>query len=83
MEVVQGGGESRGRPVIRLFGSLSIDDGERRLGPADLGGVRPKQVLEILLAARGHRVPVDRLAENFAFLPRMLTCCRRCSTKFG
>lgn len=34
------------------------------LGPRDLGGARPKQVLEILLAARGRRVPVDRLAEH-------------------
>ena len=51
------------RPVIRLFGPLSIEDGERTLGPGDLGGVRPKQVLEILLTARGHRVPIDRLAE--------------------
>ena len=49
--------------MIRLFGPLSIDDGERRLGPGDLGGVRPKQVLEILLTARGHLVPIDRLAE--------------------
>src|ERR1044072_7472270 len=51
------------RPVIRLFGPLTIEDGGRTLGPHDLGGVRPKQVLQILLAARGHRVPVDRLAE--------------------
>lgn len=51
------------RPVIRLFGPLAIEDGSRSLGPRDLGGVRPKQVLEILLAARGHRVPVDRLAD--------------------
>jgi DNA-binding SARP family transcriptional activator len=49
--------------IIRLFGPLSIEDGSRRLGPADLGGMRPKQVLEILLAARGHRVTTDRLAE--------------------
>src|SRR5215471_20334118 len=48
---------------IRLFGPLSIDDGERTLGPSDLGGVRPKQVLEIMLTARGHLVPIDRLAE--------------------
>jgi DNA-binding SARP family transcriptional activator len=54
---------TREQPVIRLFGSLAIEDGDRRLGAADLGGVRPKQVLEILLAARGHRVPIDRLAE--------------------
>ena len=51
------------RPAIRLFGPLSIQDGARSLGPRDLGGVRPKQVLEILLAARGHQVPTDRLAE--------------------
>lgn len=51
------------QPVIRLFGPLSIDDGERALGPSDLGGVRPKQVLEIMLTARGHLVPIDRLAE--------------------
>ena len=40
-------------PGIRLFGPLSIEEGGRSLGPGDLGGVRPKQVLEILLAARG------------------------------
>jgi DNA-binding SARP family transcriptional activator len=51
------------RPVVRLFGSLLIEDGARRLGPTDFGGVRPKQVLEILLATRGHRVTTDRLAE--------------------
>jgi DNA-binding SARP family transcriptional activator len=51
------------RPVIRLFGPLSFEDGDRKLGPTEFGGARPKQVLEILLAARGHRVPTDRLAE--------------------
>jgi len=51
------------RPVIRLFGPLSIELGPRHLGPGDLGGTRPKQVLEILLTARGHRVPTERLAE--------------------
>jgi DNA-binding SARP family transcriptional activator len=49
--------------VIRLFGPLAIEDGGRTLGPRDLGGARPKQVLEILLAARGHRVTTDRLAD--------------------
>jgi DNA-binding SARP family transcriptional activator len=48
---------------MRLFGPLSVEDGRRSLGPRDLGGTRPKQVLEILLAARGHRVPTDRLAD--------------------
>ena len=55
--------DSTGQPMLRLFGQLSVEDGERTLGPRDLGGVRPKQVLEILLAARGHLVPTDRLAE--------------------
>jgi len=55
--------ENRGSFVIRLFGPLAIQDGGRALGPRDLGGARPKQVLEILLAARGHRVSTDRLAE--------------------
>jgi DNA-binding SARP family transcriptional activator len=49
--------------TIRLFGSIAIEHGDRRLGPRDLGGSRPKQVLEILLAARGGPVPVERLAE--------------------
>jgi DNA-binding SARP family transcriptional activator len=48
----------------RLFGPLEIEDGERVLGPRDLGGSRPKQVLEILLAARGHLVSTDRLADQ-------------------
>jgi DNA-binding SARP family transcriptional activator len=62
---VQAFGEEPGgsRPVIRIFGALEIADGERVLGPRDLGGVRPKQLLEILLAARGHLVPVDRIAD--------------------
>jgi DNA-binding SARP family transcriptional activator len=55
-------GEHRERLLIRLFGPLAIV-GATTLGPRDLGGNRPKQVLEILLAARGHRVPTDRLAD--------------------
>src|SRR6201997_80525 len=46
-----------------MFGGLEIEDGPRTLGARDLGGARPKQVLEILLAARGHRVSTDRLAD--------------------
>ena len=49
--------------AIRVLGPLLIHDRDRDLGPRDLGGVRPKQVLEILLAARGHGVPVDRLTD--------------------
>ena len=55
--------ESGERPLIRLFGPLEIKMGDRTLGPRDLGGARPKQVLEILLSARGRRVPTDRLAD--------------------
>src|ERR1700751_1345368 len=49
--------------AIRLFGSIAVLHAGRTLGPRDFGGTRPKQVLEILLAARGRPVPVDRLAE--------------------
>src|SRR5262245_55797493 len=61
---VNGSAHPPGRPSIRLFGPLAVDDATRSLGPRDLGGVRPKQVLEILLAARGHLVPTDRLADQ-------------------
>jgi DNA-binding SARP family transcriptional activator len=49
--------------TVRLFGPLSVEDGAGALGPRSFGGTRPKQVLEILLAARGHLVPTERLAE--------------------
>jgi DNA-binding SARP family transcriptional activator len=57
------GRKESGSLVICLFGPLTIEDGGCTLGPRDLGGARPKQVLEILLAARGHRVTTDRLAD--------------------
>ena len=60
---MRAGKENRGDLVIRFFGPLAIEDGAHSLGPRDLGGARPKQVLEILLAARGHRVATDRLAD--------------------
>jgi PAS domain S-box-containing protein len=49
---------------IRLFGPIEVEVQGRRLGPRDLGGVKPKQVLEILLSAQGHPVAKDRLAEG-------------------
>jgi DNA-binding SARP family transcriptional activator len=52
-----------GPMTVRLFGSIAIEHDDRALGPRDFGGSRPKQVLEILLAARGGPVPVERLAE--------------------
>jgi DNA-binding SARP family transcriptional activator len=48
---------------VALFGGLRVEDGARMIGPKDLGGTRPKQLFEILLLARGHRVSSERLAE--------------------
>src|ERR1700757_5428172 len=48
---------------IRLFGSIAVGHAGRTLGARDFGGSRPKQVLEILLAARGRPGPVGRLPE--------------------
>lgn len=49
--------------IVRVLGPLAIHDTERTLGPRELGGARPKQVLEMLLSARGRSVPAARLAE--------------------
>jgi DNA-binding SARP family transcriptional activator len=48
---------------VKLFGSLEIGDKARQLGPRDLGGTKPKQLLELLLLDRGHIVSKDRLAD--------------------
>ena len=48
---------------IRLFGPLSVTIGDRSLGPRDFGGVKPKQLFEILLIGRGSPVPKDRVAD--------------------
>lgn len=45
-----------------MFGPLLVRDGERVLGPRDLGGVKPRQVLELLLLARGRLVCTDVIA---------------------
>jgi DNA-binding SARP family transcriptional activator len=49
---------------IRVLGELEVLDRGRRAGPADLGGSKPKQVLELLTAARGHPVSKDALIER-------------------
>ncbi|MGD9526542.1 alpha/beta fold hydrolase [Pseudonocardia sp.] len=46
-----------------LLGSLRIAARDRVLGPRDLGGRRPRQVLEILLVHQGQPVPKDRIAD--------------------
>lgn len=48
---------------MTLFGFLAIEIDGRVLGPRDFGGVKPKQILEILLLERGRAVPKERLAE--------------------
>jgi DNA-binding SARP family transcriptional activator len=48
--------------AVRMLGPLQVD-ADRRLGPRDFGGIKPRQLLEILLAARGRAVPKERLAE--------------------
>jgi DNA-binding SARP family transcriptional activator len=55
--------QPRPRLRVHLFGSIRVEDGERALGVRDFGGVKPKQILEILLVARGRSVPKDRLAD--------------------
>jgi pimeloyl-ACP methyl ester carboxylesterase/DNA-binding SARP family transcriptional activator len=46
-----------------LFGPLELRAGAARFGPRDLGGVKPKQLLELLLLERGRPVPKDRIVE--------------------
>jgi len=48
---------------VRMFGPLEVRVGGSRFGPRDLGGVKPKQLLEVLLLERGRLVPKDRIAE--------------------
>ena len=35
--------------AVRLFGPIAVEIDDRTLGPRDLGGIKPKQLLEILL----------------------------------
>ncbi len=60
------------RPIeplrISMFGPLRIERPTRNggvdlLGPGDLGGVKPKELLELLLLARGHPVRKDVLID--------------------
>lgn len=48
---------------VWVFGSLRIGCADETRGLDDLGGSRPRQILEILVSARGHPVPKDRLIE--------------------
>ena len=49
--------------MVRMFGSLELRLDAVVLGPRQLGGRKPKQLLELLLLDRGRIVPKDRIAE--------------------
>lgn len=46
-----------------MFGPLEIAFADRTLGPRDLGGIKPRQVVEVLLLDRGRPVSKDRIAD--------------------
>jgi SARP family transcriptional regulator, regulator of embCAB operon len=54
---------SLARPRIDALGALEVHMDDRVLDGRHLGGVKPKQVLEILLLSRGRPVPKERLAD--------------------
>ncbi len=62
-QLVTVGDRARSSWSISLFGPLRIVTPTAELGPTDLGGIKPKALLEVLLLARGRLVSKDRLAE--------------------
>ena len=48
---------------IDVFGPLRVDVGPTVLTAREFRGIKPKQVLQILVAERGHTVSKDRLAD--------------------
>jgi DNA-binding SARP family transcriptional activator len=48
---------------VKLFGSTAVVTQEGAVAVTDLGGVKPRQILEILALSAGSPVPKDRLAE--------------------
>jgi SARP family transcriptional regulator, regulator of embCAB operon len=49
---------------IVLLGPLAVRMGTRLLGPGDFGGVKPREVFELLAMARGRPVSKERLADE-------------------
>jgi PAS domain S-box-containing protein len=47
-----------------MFGPIEVRAGSHLFGPGDFGGIKAKQVFELLLAARGRPVPKDRLVDR-------------------
>ena len=50
--------------TVHMFGPLQLEVAGRSLGARDLGGVKPKQLLEVLLLDCGRTVPKDRIADR-------------------
>lgn len=48
---------------VRLFGTTGVLAGARVLGPGDLGGLKPRRILEVLAVERGRQVSKDRLVD--------------------
>src|SRR4051794_29501900 len=48
---------------VKLFGSPTVVTDHGSVSVTDLGGVKPRQILEILALSAGSPVPKDRLAE--------------------
>ena len=48
---------------IAVWGPLVLTTDEREIGPRDFPGIKPKQLLEILVMERGHAVSKARLAD--------------------
>jgi DNA-binding SARP family transcriptional activator/pimeloyl-ACP methyl ester carboxylesterase len=48
---------------VRMLGPLELELCGSRVGPRDLGGVKAKQLLEVLLLERGRTVTKDRIAD--------------------
>jgi len=53
----------KGALAFSVLGEIRVQNGERHLGPRELGGIKSKQILEILLLNRGHAVSKDSLAD--------------------
>lgn len=49
---------------VRMFGSLRLDIAGVGFGPRELGGIKPKQVVELLLLECGRTVHKDRIADR-------------------
>jgi DNA-binding SARP family transcriptional activator/pimeloyl-ACP methyl ester carboxylesterase len=51
-------------PAVRMFGPLEVTLAHRTVGARGFGGIKPRQLLEVLLLERGRPVPKDHLADR-------------------